>query len=177
MAYNQSGTLQEWSGDIDDLNYYYYDHRHTTGTDAKIPLNTIGAAFLNKNSRYRDVVQSIYRMRQLEAPNGHKIVFVINNKLENLIKSMCGIDPSVGQINMENLIKWFNILETQSLKQQTDLAIVQNIKSLARFKENSEPIIDNVFTSTNKFNFFNTLKNRYLWFYFVILKMNLLIII
>ena len=72
----------------DKNTFYYYDNQHTTGTDAKILLGSHGIALIGKNSRERDVVQGMYRMRQLGKSDDeklrHTITFILNNN-KNLV--------------------------------------------------------------------------------------------
>lgn len=163
ITVDEYGNQQKWSEIISSNIYYYFDQRHTTGTDAKIPNNSIGAAFLNKNSRWRDIVQSVYRMRGFgksdENPTeiyniNHSIIFVINEQLKELIN----VTVNNNQIDEKNkLLEWFNILEKKSKDNQMALARIQNIKSLSR-PGRSE---NNKFKSVNDFMFFdlNNLRN------------------
>ena len=162
ITVDEYGNQQKWSEIISSNIYYYFDQRHTTGTDAKIPNNSIGAAFLNKNSRWRDIVQSVYRMRGFgksdENPTeiyniNHRIIFVINEQLKELIN----VTVNNNQIDEKNkLLEWFNILENNSKDNQMALARIQNIKSLSRPGRSR-----NKFKSVNDFMFFdlNNLKN------------------
>lgn len=159
ITVNEHGNKQKWSDYIGNSQniYYYYDQRHTTGTDAPIPANSLGLAFLNKNSRWRDVVQGVYRMRGFgEAYNegeessvnvNQHITFVINNKIVNLIEGEVG----TGMKNdlKPQLFKWFDKLEDQSKQNQLILGYSQNIKSLSRLTRKEQP-----FNSTNDFKFF-----------------------
>lgn len=63
--------------------FYYYDNQHIVGTDAKIPSDYRGLGLIGKTSRYRDVVQGMFRMRKLT--NGQKITFVVPEKVAKYI--------------------------------------------------------------------------------------------
>lgn len=145
--------------------YYYYDHKHTTGIDAVIPDGSVGAAFLANNSRYRDVVQSIYRMRKLEEPLGHSIKFILTDKLNTLVKTMLGLEVDDDTVGLTQLIQWFNLLETNTFEQQSTSATIQNIKALARnakiLRKSSKPkeLLEEyteAFKSKNNFKFFRS---------------------
>ena len=159
ITIDQFGNEEKWSGDISENIYYYYDHRHTTGTDAEIPSDTYGLAFLNKNSRWRDVVQSVYRMRGFGKEHDpsqstntyHKIIFVINPILEELIQHTISEQLDIKQ----KLLLWFNQLEDKSTRDQMLLARLQNIRSLSRPTR-----LHNRFKSINDFKFFTTFDEK-----------------
>ena len=109
--------------------FYYYDQKHTTGIDAKIPWGSVGIVFLNKTSRYRDVVQSIFRMRKLISSNettSHKIIFCIE---DDICKNI-GMDLSNPDITQ--LINWFNSNEAKYFKEQEISSHIQNVNSISR---------------------------------------------
>jgi hypothetical protein len=108
--------IYDWNNEIesDDNHYYYYDHRHTTGTDAKIPINTKGIALLGTKDRHRDVLQAIYRMRKLKN-GGHNIIFALNSKTEKIIPKIAGKNDKNNfdmyhdiYISIENRLIFFN---------------------------------------------------------------------
>ena len=109
--------------------FYYYDQKHTTGIDAKIPWGSVGLVFLNKTSRYRDVVQSMFRMRKLIGSNEimtHKIIFCIG---EDICKN---IDMNLTNPDITRLINWFNSNENKYLREQEISSHIQNINSISR---------------------------------------------
>ena len=79
---------QVWDGKINEAEttdiFYYYDNMHCTGIDAKIPNNYVGAVLLGNNSRYRDIVQAIFRMRKIHETQ--RALFVITIKLKHNIE-------------------------------------------------------------------------------------------
>lgn len=134
MTKDKDGKTSVWNKQESENTYYYYDHRHTTGTDAKIVDGVYGAAFLSNTSRYRDVVQGIYRMRKLALPENrrHKIKFIIDKKLLSYIKEILNLE---GDINIEKLIEWFKIEEMNVFNKQRVLSTSQNIKAIRRFTQ------------------------------------------
>lgn len=129
---DEFGNQDIWNRTVSSTgSYYYYDHKHTTGIDAVIPVGSVGAAFLANNSRYRDVVQSIFRMRKLEEPEGHSIKFILTDKLNTLVKTMLSLPLDANTVELSQLIDWFNLLEANTFRQQSISATIQNIKALA----------------------------------------------
>jgi hypothetical protein len=126
FSINQFGIIHEWDRSMTDNMFYYYDNQHTTGIDAVIPLGYKGLALLGKNSRYRDVVQGIFRMRKLT--KGHTIRFIINKKIESYIKKMLVI----AEVKIIDLIKWFAEEENSILKNQNEHIKLQNMRALFR---------------------------------------------
>jgi hypothetical protein len=155
MVKDNNGIETQWNGvmtqkdnDLSNNMFYYYDNRHTTGTDAIIPIGSKGLVLLGKNSRYRDVVQSMYRMRKLGI--GHTVTFVLNKKIKHFINNKYSenIDK---EITIEILQKWFDDEESNYLVSQQKLMNTQNILALGRSKvfrnENEEYFrMRNVFT-------------------------------
>ena len=60
--------------------FIYYDNRHIIGIDIKQPANMLGVVTINKFSKYTEISQAIFRMRNLN--NGHEICFAYNNQLQ-----------------------------------------------------------------------------------------------
>jgi hypothetical protein len=83
-------TEQKWDQSIPpspETIFFYYDNQHITGIDAKIPLLHTGIALIGKNGRYRDVVQGIFRMRQLGKEGGHLVKFVLTTQIEDYVNT------------------------------------------------------------------------------------------
>jgi hypothetical protein len=121
--------------------FYFYDNKHTTGIDATIPMKSLGLVLLGKSSRFRDVVQGIYRMRKLNVVQGHKIKFILNNKIYN---SVCKL-YDVPELDIGMLINWFKKEEENFSYIQQKALGVQNVRSLWRY-----------FYNTNEFTIKNT---------------------
>lgn len=131
-----NATLPDTYKPLDTENkiFYYYDQKHTTGIDAKIPLGSVGLVFLNKSSRYRDVVQSIYRMRKLSLSQSqsHRIIFCLADDIAlNIGLSETG--------DIDKLLNWFNSNEDKYFTQQQISANIQNTNTISRIIKSSEP--------------------------------------
>jgi hypothetical protein len=126
----------DWNKGIesDGNHYYYYDHRHTTGTDAKIPLGTKGIALLGKQDRHRDVLQAIYRMRKLNTDGGHSIIFALNSKTDKII------EKTGAKISTTDLLKWFNDNETHVIASQQSIMNLHNIRSIFKILSDDDTI-------------------------------------
>ena len=151
---NKNFQLWDRNSSIDGL-YYYYDQKHTTGIDADIKKSSIGVVFINKSSRYRDVVQSMYRMRKLNIPDttqSHKIIFYINKNVSKIINKN-------ENINIDNFIEWINFNENKYYESQQISCQIQNINSISRIIKSFDPkytsnisnIISCLFLSENNF--------------------------
>jgi hypothetical protein len=93
MSIDIYGNEDKWNNIITDNMFYYYDQKHTTGIDAEIIEGSVGAIFVDNTSIYRDVVQSIFRMRKITIEDNElfnkshsAIIFVENNKRNIRIK-------------------------------------------------------------------------------------------
>ena len=45
--------------------FIYFDNKHCTGTDTKLNLNALGLITIRQSSRFRDVAQGVFRMRNI----------------------------------------------------------------------------------------------------------------
>jgi len=115
--------------DIENKIFYYYDQKHTTGIDAKIPLGSIGLVFLNKSSRHRDVVQSIYRMRKLD--QSQSIIFCLSSDIAVNI----GLNPVD---NIDKLLNWFDLNENKYFNEQQVSSNIQNTNTISRIIRSSQ---------------------------------------
>lgn len=111
--------------------FYYYDQKHTTGIDAKIPLGSIGLVFLNKSSRYRDVVQSMFRMRKLKNEQ-HKIIFCLANNIKQ------NISKNDNDLDIKELINWFKNNEKNYFIEQEISGNIQNVNTIERVIKSSD---------------------------------------
>jgi len=128
---NKDGKELLWTGSMTPNMFYYYDNMHTTGIDAQIDVNAKGIVLLGSTSRYRDVAQSMYRMRKLEV--GQSITFVVNNKIKN-------------NIDMNEFLDWFNSDEKSYLNSQQLLMNNQNILALSRYTNSPNYLLENAFS-------------------------------
>jgi hypothetical protein len=138
--------VETWNNVPNENIIYFYDNQHITGIDAKIPINYKGLAFLGKNTRYRDVAQGIFRMRELG--KGQKIKFIISTSIWNSItiesKSL-----------IEKMYNWIINNEIMFLKDKSDLLFVQNLRSLMRYNYDYSTKKDflDYFNIYNEFNY------------------------
>lgn len=120
--------------DTENKTFYYYDQKHTTGIDAKIPFGSVGLVFLNKSSRYRDVVQSMFRMRKLSLTQSqsHRIIFCLASDIALNI----GLSETS---DINKLLTWFDLNENKYFNQQQISANIQNTNTISRIIKSSEP--------------------------------------
>jgi hypothetical protein len=150
--------ISKWNGIEGDKIFYYYDNSHTTGIDAKIPIGTTGTVFLGKNSKYRDVVQGMFRMRKVD--NGkHLVQFAISDKLLEYAKATTG---RATDMSVDMLTEWFDLEERNFTLLQMGKMKQQNLCALSRLTKRVDPFrIPNMFafpkenTITDNNNFEN----------------------
>ena len=57
-------------------NFYYYDQCHTVGSDLKQPFDGHVAIIINRNTRYTDFAQAVFRFRKLNRGTYLSVIFV-----------------------------------------------------------------------------------------------------
>jgi hypothetical protein len=134
--YYKDGDEKDWN-DLysgEDNLFYYFDQQHTTGIDVKIKDNTHGILLLNNTPRFRDIVQSMYRMRKV-----NDIIDIGGKKqYSHMIKFVCTKNIKISLLddkdsNIDNLINIFIENEVSVLKEQNKLLLCQNLRALYRF--------------------------------------------
>ena len=145
-----NGEIKNCESDNENT-FYYYDNEHITGIDAKIPLGAKGLALIGKDSRYRDIVQGIYRMRKLgisdDETKRHTIKFILTKKVELKIKNVL----KTGEVTRDVLVEWFKFEEQNILSSQQKFMNIQNLRSIRRniLLEKRVPIIDKTYFGIN----------------------------
>ena len=71
------GNYNKYNNEIDDI-FIYYDNKHTIGIDFKQPYNMNGLVTINKLNTLTEVMQGIFRLRNIE--KGHNINYFYNYK-------------------------------------------------------------------------------------------------
>jgi hypothetical protein len=113
---------------IKDEPYYYFDHQHTTGIDIDIPNGYRGLLFINTTVRFRDVVQSLFRMRKINDADKKisqsgtfvgKIIY--NDKQQSITNNIKMFFENI----INNEIKYVNTAKNN--------LILQNMRSLHRY--------------------------------------------
>ena len=113
--------------------FFYFDQGHITGIDFKIYPDAKGLITLSGNSRFRDVAQGIYRLRNIN--KGQYIDFCYNEITQKII-------------DKREIINFLFDKENSYRKGQEREFFKQNIKALFRnyirkhFKETGEFLID-----------------------------------
>ena len=67
MVLDRTGTVSPWSGTHRRNQVVFYDHSHTTGTDAVLMPDTKACITLRSTTRYRDFIQGLFRLRNILA--------------------------------------------------------------------------------------------------------------
>ncbi len=113
--------------------FFYFDQGHITGIDFKIYPDAKGLITLSGNSRFRDVAQGIYRLRNIN--KGQYIDFCFTSVTENII-------------DKRKIVNFLFDKENNYRKGQEREFYKQNIKALFRnyirkhFRETKEFLID-----------------------------------
>jgi len=61
-------------------NFYYYDQCHTVGSDLKQPFDGHVAIIINRNTRYTDFAQALFRFRKINRGTYLSVIFVSDEK-------------------------------------------------------------------------------------------------
>ena len=113
--------------------FFYFDQGHITGIDFKIYPDAKGLITLSGNSRFRDVAQGIYRLRNIN--KGQSIDFCFTSVTENII-------------DRRKIVNFLFDKENNYRKGQEREFYKQNIKALFRnyvrkhFRETNEFLLD-----------------------------------
>ena len=78
MIYKGNNEIYNWDFVINDSDFVYFDNPHITGIDIKLKPYFKALITLRKNSRYRDFIQGLYRMRQINSTQTAEIIFMPN---------------------------------------------------------------------------------------------------
>jgi hypothetical protein len=62
---NRAGVASPWSGNHRPGQVVYYDHAHTTGTDAVLMPDVSACITVRDTTRYRDFIQGLFRLRKI----------------------------------------------------------------------------------------------------------------
>jgi hypothetical protein len=95
----------------DKENFYYYDQCHTVGSDLKQSFNGHVAIIINRNTRYTDFAQAVFRFRKLNRGTYLSVIFI-----KDEIKSPITNDEIYKLLN-DNEYK-FNTEQQNGLKYQ-----------------------------------------------------------
>jgi hypothetical protein len=115
---NFFGEVSVWNGTHTDNQIVFYDNSHTTGTDAVLRDDVNAVVTLRNDTRYRDFIQGIFRLR--------KITKVKDTKCTVLSNEPYKVD------SLHKLIEMLNANENHYLAQQELLRTQQNAFALVR---------------------------------------------
>lgn len=102
-----------------DTIFVYYDQRHTTGVDIVQSSNIKGLVTCKTTTRYRDMAQSMYRLRELD--NGQKVIFLVFHEDKTILKTTNDI---LEKLNI-NEVKYGTLQETTA-KIQNCITLIRN---------------------------------------------------
>ena len=108
-------SIIPWDYSIFDTDLVFFDNSHTTGIDFILPNKFIGLITMRTNTRYRDFIQGLYRLRKINSTQKADIfilpnVFtnpIVTNQLTNII-----IFEKNNNSNTDNMINMINIVNT-----------------------------------------------------------------
>jgi hypothetical protein len=93
----------------------FLDQCHTTGTDIKQKPNAVGLVTVGRNMLFRDLLQSVWRLRELD--KDQKVEFVINGDVESVMRQELRLSEDT-KINLSHILE-FSIMN-QSKRQGKD---------------------------------------------------------
>jgi hypothetical protein len=73
-----STQIFNWDYIINPNDFVYFDNPHITGIDLKLKPNFKALITLRKDTRYRDFIQGLYRMRQINSTQTAEIIYMPN---------------------------------------------------------------------------------------------------
>jgi hypothetical protein len=95
---------------------YYYDNKHTVGTDLTLPTNAVGIVLINLGSSLSKVAQAVFRMRNINM--GQTIAFGIKSDFKlNLYKQLKTNEEN--QKIQRGLKHWTHAIRTQYRSEQS----------------------------------------------------------
>ena len=71
-------TIIPWDYSIFNTDLVFFDNSHITGIDFVLPINFIGLVTMRANTRYRDFIQGLYRLRKINSTQKADI-FILPN--------------------------------------------------------------------------------------------------
>jgi hypothetical protein len=151
-CYNGTNSTIFNENPYDETIFYYFDQQHTTGIDIKLPETCIGLAFVNGNTRFRNVSQGIYRLRKINSTQ--KIIFIgtknYNDFITDTITKKC-TGTSIKVNKNESFWMYIIFNELFNLKSNRNLLLIQNLRSLYRLCSTTGTY--SIFALYNSFNF------------------------
>ena len=118
----------------DKDNFYYYDQCHTVGSDLKQSFNGHIAIIINKNTRYTDFAQAIFRFRKLNRGTYLSVIYIYEDDSE---KELYKTNDKIYELLNNNEIE-FNKNQNNGLKYQLLKAMIR--KDSKQYQEvNLEP--------------------------------------
>ena len=114
--YNDSHKIKYTESHPD--NFYYYDQCHTVGSDLKQPFDGHVAIIINRNTRYTDFAQAVFRFRKINRGTCVSVVFVIDDKVLPIT------NDEIYDLLLENETK-FNNEQQDGLKYQLLKAMIR----------------------------------------------------
>ncbi len=121
--------------------FIYFDNKHCTGTDTKLSLNAKGLVSVRRSSRFRDISQGVFRMRNIN--KGQTIDIVI------LDSEFSGI------LSADGIYKLINDNENKYYKNQESYGAIELSRTLIRDNNNNKK---DFYKIDMKNKIFNTIK-------------------
>ncbi len=116
---DRTGAVVEWNGHHEPHQVVFYDHAHTTGTDATLRDGVKACITMRGNTRYRDFVQGLFRLRKIVADPGTSCTVVATSGL-------------LKDLNSQGLLTVLNRNEEQYVISQHPVRAQQNALALLR---------------------------------------------
>lgn len=100
-------SIIPWDYSIFDTDLVFFDNSHTTGIDFILPNKFIGLVTMRTNTRYRDFIQGLYRLRKINSTQKADI-FILPNVFNNPIVT----NQFTNLIIFKNKSEEFNKIDT-----------------------------------------------------------------
>ena len=119
------GVLDPWGGDDDTAMGVFYRHVNTTGIDARLSA-AVGVITVDSHMRYRDFMQTVYRLRKIEHGDVHTCVVAMTKS------TFANVEGEDGATHKDKLLNWLQKNSAARLQQQIDLAHGQCVRAVLR---------------------------------------------
>lgn len=105
----------------------FLDQSHTIGADVKQRSDAMGVVTIGRNLLLRDLLQSVWRLRELD--KGQKVKFVISEEVEMIMRDV--LKKPTGPLNFDSIFRFGLINQVKQQGRDNFKALLQELRSLS----------------------------------------------
>ena len=109
----------------------FWDTRHTVGSDLKVNSNTVSVVTVHKDTILRDLLQSVWRLRGLNA--NQKVRFAVSYEdavlIANRLKTVFGIEIENQQLSINQLVLYLTYNQSELLDKQGAISLAEDMRA------------------------------------------------